>query len=107
MALLTDLKESKNENKDHYLEIDHLKLQALNDSIASTDSTTKVENTKERFWVLFLFGCSTCVNACGWISVAPVFLLVEDVSINNHSKFVGQILDCYIIIFSSYTECLL
>ena len=36
--------------------------------------------TRERFWVLFLFGLSTMINACGWISIAPCFLLVEDVS---------------------------
>ena len=35
---------------------------------------------KERFWVLLLFGLSTMINACGWISIAPVFSLVEDVS---------------------------
>ena len=28
--------------------------------------------------MLLLFGCSTCVNACGWISIAPIFQLVED-----------------------------
>lgn len=32
----------------------------------------------ERFWVLFLFGASTCINACGWISLSPEFLLLED-----------------------------
>lgn len=28
--------------------------------------------------MLFLFGCSTAVNACGWIQLSPVFLLAED-----------------------------
>ena len=51
----------------------------MDDSVVS-DASVIVEKTSERFWVLFLFGCSTCINACGWISVAPVFLLVEDVS---------------------------
>ena len=63
-------------------EMQHLECEKdanLNDSVAS-DASTIVEKTSERFWVLFLFGCSTCINACGWISVAPVFLLVEDVS---------------------------
>lgn len=36
--------------------------------------------TSERFLMLLLFGFSTMVNACGWISIAPIFSLVEDVS---------------------------
>ena len=36
--------------------------------------------TRERFWILLLFGLSTMVNALGWISLAPVYALVEDVS---------------------------
>ena len=27
----------------------------------------KVKHTKARFWMLFLFGCCTMLNACGWI----------------------------------------
>jgi len=26
-----------------------------------------IEVKRERFWVLFLFSCSTMINACGWI----------------------------------------
>ena len=37
-----------------------------------------IKLSKERFWVLFLFGASTMINACGWITLAPIFLLVED-----------------------------
>ena len=50
--------------------------------------------------MLFLFGCSTCVNACGWISVAPVFLLVEDVSINGYSKFLDKVITYIIILLA-------
>ena len=39
-----------------------------------------VEKTPERFWILLIFGLSTMINACGWISFAPLFLLCEDVS---------------------------
>ena len=74
-ALLTGFDKSTSDMQ--YLEVQ--KDANLNDSVAS-DASTIVEKTSERFWVLFLFGCSTCINACGWISVAPVFLLVEDVS---------------------------
>ena len=46
--------------------------------LGSNSETIEVKT--ERFWSLFLFGCCTCVNACGWIAMAPIFLLVEDVS---------------------------
>jgi len=35
------------------------------------------ESSKERFWVLFLFGCCTMINACGWISISPISELVK------------------------------
>ena len=31
------------------------------------DKSTQQIVTKERFWILFIFGCSTMINACGWI----------------------------------------
>mmetsp|Transcript_22949 Transcript_22949/g.28481 ORF Transcript_22949/g.28481 Transcript_22949/m.28481 type:complete len:127 (+) Transcript_22949:114-494(+) len=37
-----------------------------------------VQVTPERFWILLLFGLSTMINAVGWISMAPVYSLVED-----------------------------
>ena len=74
-ALLTDFNKSDSK-KGGSLEI------IQDDSCAASDVSVVVEPTSERFWVLFLFGASTCINACGWISVAPVFLLVEDVSVN-------------------------
>ena len=102
-ALLSDFTGSKGTFDYQSLEVgdkstddeDDLKHQALNDSLASNDSFRGVERTWERFWVLFLFGCSTCVNACGWISVAPVFMLVEDVSINGIFHFLNDYIDCY------------
>ena len=35
----------------------------------------KVKHTKARFWMLFLFGCCTMLNACGWIQLSPLFSL--------------------------------
>ena len=38
------------------------------------------KKTPARFWMLFLFGCCTLVNACGWIQLSPLFTLIEEVS---------------------------
>ena len=47
---------------------------------ADGESGEKVVVTSERFWILLQFGLSTMINAVGWISLAPVYALVEDVS---------------------------
>ena len=39
------------------------------------------KKTPARFWMLFLFGCCTLVNACGWIQLSPLFTLIEEVSL--------------------------
>ena len=49
------------------------------DKGALVEGKDDVPTTLERFWVLFLFCCCIMVNQCGWIQIAPVFLLVEDV----------------------------
>ena len=63
-------------------EFDSKKHSTLNngsiDLLSSNDENQ--EQTWERFWIVFLFGCCTCVNQCGWIQIAPVFMLCEDVS---------------------------
>lgn len=41
------------------------------------------KKTPARFWMLFLFGCCTLVNACGWIQLSPLFTLIEEVSITE------------------------
>lgn len=38
-----------------------------------------VPTSAERFWVLFIFGCCTMMNACGWISLSPLGPLMEEV----------------------------
>ena len=43
-----------------------------------------VETSAERFWVLFLFGCCTMMNAFGWISISPLGSLSENVSNRHH-----------------------
>ena len=37
-----------------------------------------MKKTKERWWVLFLFGFCTGINALCWIQMSPTFKLIED-----------------------------
>ena len=55
----------------------------LSRSILSGKIEKEPPKSKERFWVLLLFGCCTMINACGWISISPIFALVEAVSYLN------------------------
>ena len=45
-----------------------------------TSEDQDVVATKERFWILLQYGFCTMINACGWMSIAPIYALVEDVS---------------------------
>ena len=58
-----------------------------------------VEKTPERFWILLIFGLSTMINACGWISFAPLFLLCEDVSSGSGSRVSRIVLNVFFILW--------
>ena len=55
----------------------------LSPSILSGKIEKEPPKSRERFWVLLLFGCCTMINACGWISISPIFALVQAVSYLN------------------------
>ena len=61
-------------------------LDVRNASLSLGSKRGDVETSAERYWVLFLFGCCTMMNACGWISISPLGSLLEYVSNRHHNS---------------------